>query len=63
MTHLIRTTMQPHLQIEVGDAECLDLQRQGLLIEDPAPTTPAPVPAIKKAAPPATTTATHTRRG
>jgi len=55
VSHLIRTTMQPHLQVEVGDAEYLDLQRQGLLIEDPAPTTPAPAPAIKKAVPPAAT--------
>jgi hypothetical protein len=55
VTHLIRTTMQPHLRVEVGDAEYLDLQRQGLLIEDPAPMTPALAPAAKKAAPSALT--------
>lgn len=55
MTHLVRTTMQPHLQVEVGDAEYLDLQRQGLLVEEPAPTSPAPAPAAKKAAPSALT--------
>lgn len=53
---LIRTTMQPHLEVEVGDAEYLDLKRQGLLVEAPAPTTPAAsAPAIKKAAPSALT--------
>ncbi len=31
----VRTTMQPHLVIEVGEAEYTDLQRQGLLVEDP----------------------------
>lgn len=31
----VRTTMQPWREIEVSDAEYLDLSRQGLLIEDP----------------------------
>jgi hypothetical protein len=30
----IRTTMRPDLSIEVDDAEYLDLQRQGLLVEE-----------------------------
>ncbi|WP_159029632.1 hypothetical protein [Streptomyces qaidamensis] len=32
----VRTTMQPHLDIEVTEAERLDLQRQGLLLPDEA---------------------------
>lgn len=36
----VRTTMRPDQPIEVDDAELLDLQRQGLLVEDgPAPDT------------------------
>jgi hypothetical protein len=31
----VRTTMQPHVEVEVNEAELLDLRRQGLLIEDP----------------------------
>lgn len=52
----IRMTMRPWLEIEVDDAEYLDLKRQGLLVE--TPDTPAldPGPAVtKKAAPPAAT--------
>jgi hypothetical protein len=30
----VRTSIQPHVDLEVGDAEYLDLKRQGLLIED-----------------------------
>ena len=42
----VRTTIQPHVELEVGDAEYLDLQRQGLLIEDaPTPSAPAAAPA------------------
>lgn len=44
----VRTTMQPDREIEVDDAEYVDLQRQGLLVEDdhapvaePEPTAPA----------------------
>lgn len=48
----VRTTIQPHVELEVSDAEYLDLKRQGLLIEDPAPAAPAPA-----AAPAKTTTA------
>jgi hypothetical protein len=50
----IRTTIQPHLDIEVNDAEYLDLKRQGLLIEDAsaapaaAPAKPAPAAAKKE---------------
>jgi len=29
----IRTTMQPWLELEVSEAEYLDLQRQGLLLQ------------------------------
>lgn len=52
MTHKIRTTMRPDQVIEVGEAEYLDLQRDGLLVEDNEPAAPAPV--TKKAAQPAT---------
>lgn len=45
MTHTIRTTMRPDVEIEVGDAEYLDLQRMGLVVTDePA----APAAAAKK---------------
>lgn len=53
MTHLIRTTMRPDQQIEVGDAEYLDLKRDGLLANDQPD---APAPATKKTAAPANTT-------
>lgn len=33
MTRTVRTTMQPDKEIEVGDAEYLDLQRLGLLVD------------------------------
>lgn len=47
MSHTVRTTMRPDLEIEVGDADYLDLQRQGLLVEEePAP---AVNPTTKKA--------------
>lgn len=55
MTHKIRTTMRPDKEIEVPDADYLDLKRQGLLVED-TPTPPAkPAAATTKAATPATT--------
>jgi hypothetical protein len=55
MTRKIRTTMRPDQEIEVGDAEYLDLQRQGLVLDPEAPA-PDPGPAVtKKAAPPAAT--------
>ncbi|MFE3031580.1 hypothetical protein ACFXKY_08015 [Streptomyces canus] len=43
----VRTTMQPDKEIEVGDAEYLDLDRQGLLVKEDAgqdvpPATAAP---------------------
>jgi len=49
----IRTTMQPDKEIEVGDAEYIDLQRQGLLVEETAdqdvpPATAAPANPAKK---------------
>lgn len=41
MTRKVRTTIQPHKEIEVGDAEYTDLERGGLLyeppVEEPAP--------------------------
>lgn len=58
----VRTTMQPDREIEVDDAEYLDLQRMGLLVDDdgvepdpPATAAPAlPVnPAKKSTAGPA----------
>jgi hypothetical protein len=42
---IVRTTMRPDQPIEVDDIEALDLQRQGLLVDDsttPAPQTAAP---------------------
>lgn len=50
----VRTTMRPDQEIEVGDAEYLDLQRQGLLVNDEPPQPDAPAPAAPKAAPAAT---------
>lgn len=49
----VRTTMQPDQTIEVGDAEYLDLKRQGLLVEETAhesvpPATAAPATPVKK---------------
>jgi hypothetical protein len=51
--HTVRTTMQPDREIEVDDAEYLDLQRQGLLVEadaheDVPPATAAPTAPTKK---------------
>lgn len=34
MTHEVRVSMFPDQVLEVGDAEYVDLQRQGLLVED-----------------------------
>ncbi|MDQ3760974.1 MAG: hypothetical protein M3460_04545 [Actinomycetota bacterium] len=34
MTHKVRTTMQPDVELEVDDAEYTDLKRQGVLVED-----------------------------
>jgi hypothetical protein len=52
----VRTTMRPDQEIEVSDAEALDLSRQGLLVQETAPPTPAPGPApAMKAAPSAAT--------
>lgn len=45
----VRTTMRPDIEIEVGDAEHLDLRRQGLIAEtQPATPEPASQPAAKK---------------
>lgn len=53
MTRTVRTTMRPDLEIEVGDVEYVDLQRQGLLVEETAtesapPATAAPANPAKK---------------
>jgi hypothetical protein len=53
----VRTTMRPDLEIEVGDAEYLDLYRQGLLLHPPK-TDPAQQPGVKKTAAGAPTTTT-----
>lgn len=37
----IRTTMRPTVEVTVGDAELLDLQRQGLLAGEPVAAEPA----------------------
>lgn len=33
-TRKVRTTFQPDVELEVGPAEYLDLERQGLLVQD-----------------------------
>ncbi|MFE9064933.1 hypothetical protein [Streptomyces violaceusniger] len=43
--HRVRTTMQPHIDVEVNDAELLDLERQGLLVDAPPASAPAAAPA------------------
>ncbi|MCQ8831758.1 hypothetical protein [Streptomyces malaysiensis] len=43
--HRVRTTMQPHIDVEVNDAELLDLERQGLLVQRPSDSAPAAAPA------------------
>jgi hypothetical protein len=57
MTRTVRTRMRPDQPIEVGDAEYVDLDRQGLLLPDPQPARtadPEPAaPAVRKAAKPA----------
>lgn len=53
----VRITKRPWEEVEVGDAEYLDLQRQGLLVEEPTPT-PVPdasAPVITRKAAPAAT--------
>lgn len=51
---LVRTTLWPDREVEVDDAEYLDLQRQGLLVEETAttdqPDAPAPTKADTKSA-------------
>lgn len=44
----VRTTMQPDKEIEVGEADYLDLQRQGLLVQE-GTAAPAPTPAVSPA--------------
>lgn len=60
MTHTVRTTMRPDEKIEVGDAEYLDLSRDGLLVEESAkdvpPATAAPAPPKTPEAPRKTST-------
>lgn len=56
MTRTVRTTMQPDREIEVGDADYLDMQRQGLLLADVAKATASPAVAD----PPVTTTTKKT---
>ncbi|MCX5335467.1 hypothetical protein [Streptomyces sp. NBC_00140] len=46
----VRTTMQPHLEVDVSDTEYTDLQRQGLLLEDQPAAAPAAAPAKTPAA-------------
>lgn len=42
----VRTTIQPHVELDVSETEYVDLQRQGLLVETPTPaSTPAAAPA------------------
>ena len=50
----VRTTMHPDREIDVDDATYLDFQRQGLLLDEPAPSAPdapaAPATPSKKSA-------------
>lgn len=46
----VRTTIQPHVELEVSDTEYTDLQRQGLLLEDAPAAAPAAAPAKTPAA-------------
>lgn len=46
----VRTTIQPHVDLEVSDTEYTDLKRQGLLIEDATAVAPAAAPAKTTAA-------------
>jgi hypothetical protein len=41
----VRTTMQPHVELDVSDAEYTDLDRQGLLLKGTAAPVPAAAPA------------------
>lgn len=41
-THAVRTTFRPDKVIEVGDAELIDLKRQGLIVSEDAPTDDEP---------------------
>ena len=58
MTRKIRTTMRPWEEVEVSDAEAVDLERQGLVHhQTPTPPTAAPAAAPRKTpAPPASGT-------
>lgn len=40
-TTKVRTTIRPDEEIEVGQAEFLDLKRQGLLVDDDSEEAPA----------------------
>lgn len=46
----VRTTMQPHVELDVSDTEYTDLKRQGLLLEDQSAAAPAAAPAKTPAA-------------
>lgn len=62
--HTVRTTMRPDVKVEVGDAEYIDLQRQGLLAPDGDPTsTSGDQPAVKKTTTTASTGASQTKEG
>lgn len=56
----VRTTMQPDQEIEVGDAEYLDLSRQGLILADVAA---APAPSVAAGPPPTATKKTASPAG
>lgn len=49
MTRTVRTKFTPDVEVEVDDAEYLDLSRLDLLVEDqPSKTRRAPAPAADK---------------
>ncbi|MFI5687902.1 hypothetical protein [Streptomyces sp. NPDC051636] len=48
----IRTTMRPDQAIDVDDAEYLDLQRQGLLVEEPTAESESQEPRTDAGTPP-----------
>lgn len=45
MTHTVRTTFRPDLEVEVGDVEYAQLKTQGLLVDEPASDNVPPAPA------------------
>jgi hypothetical protein len=47
-TRKVRTTLQPDVELEVGPAEYIDLERQGLLVDKNTKTSAAKEASTKK---------------